>query len=317
MFMLLFSRLVGVAGCLLLSPVFLVIFLLLFVLQGKPIFYRGERIGRYGSRFTIFKFRTLAVAADTKLEGTVVPETSDLKTPLGRFLRSSRLDELPQLWNLVRGDMGLLGPRPVRESVYATMGEYPGYYERLRFRPGLFGPAQVLLPHGAPKTVRFRLFGLFYRPERLTRRQLKVLTAAIWGLLRKTMVMGREAGSLYHSRKSLYDRRCDFRVPGNGAGVYIHDEIGNQIFLGTVNNANSQAMVVIPVRPLADNRSYLGTVRLYGGAGSRARWRKARCFVCLSREITADGSSALLTYQPLSEYDRYVLDKYLLWKSIC
>jgi len=105
---------------------------------GAPIFFRQERIGQYGRHFEIVKFRTMRDAVDAT--GRALPD-QDRLTSFGRFLRSASLDELPELWNIVRGDMSFVGPRPL-------LPEYVPYYlpEQMRrheVRPGLTGLAQV------------------------------------------------------------------------------------------------------------------------------------------------------------------------------
>src|SRR5438270_13873643 len=95
----------------LLSPVFLVLGLLIKRDSAGPIFYRGERVGRNGIPFRIFKFRTMVADADRRGPGITVKNDARI-THLGRRLRRSKLDELPQLINVVRGDMSLVGPRP-------------------------------------------------------------------------------------------------------------------------------------------------------------------------------------------------------------
>jgi lipopolysaccharide/colanic/teichoic acid biosynthesis glycosyltransferase len=126
----------------------LVIALLVAVTSGLPILYRGERVGRGGRLFTIFKFRTLRRDAETRLGPylgeELVRRTSVEETGIGRWLKASQLDELPQLWNVLRGEMSFVGPRPIRARFFAELaGELPAYWQRLVVRPGLTGFAQV------------------------------------------------------------------------------------------------------------------------------------------------------------------------------
>jgi lipopolysaccharide/colanic/teichoic acid biosynthesis glycosyltransferase len=131
-----------------LSPVIAAIAVATRLTSGQPVLYRGERVGRYGVVFTMYKFRTLAPDAETRLGPYLGPELTRLTekelTPLGRVLRAMYLDELPQLINVVRGDMSLVGPRPVRPAFFdALREEIPQYWQRLVVRPGLTGFAQV------------------------------------------------------------------------------------------------------------------------------------------------------------------------------
>jgi len=98
-------------GLMLLSLVFVVIVVWIKLTSPGPVFYRGVRVGRYGKPFRIFKFRTMVVNAET-LGAASTPEDDQRITPVGRFLRKHKLDELPQLVNVMKGEMSLVGPRP-------------------------------------------------------------------------------------------------------------------------------------------------------------------------------------------------------------
>jgi lipopolysaccharide/colanic/teichoic acid biosynthesis glycosyltransferase len=132
----------------LLAPVAVVIAIAIRTRDGPPIFYRGERVGRYGRVFTMRKFRTLKPGAETRL-GQWYGAELDQRTPaevteLGLWLRASQLDEVPQLWNVLRGDMSIVGPRPIRPRFFEELcEEIPAYWQRLVVRPGLTGFAQV------------------------------------------------------------------------------------------------------------------------------------------------------------------------------
>ncbi len=129
-------------------PVTVLIAVAMLVTDGPPLFYRGERVGRGGRVFTMLKLRTLRRGAEERLGpylgDELVTRTRAEFTPLGGWLRATQLDEIPQLWNVLRGDMSLVGPRPIRPRFFQELaGELPAYWQRLAVRPGLTGFAQV------------------------------------------------------------------------------------------------------------------------------------------------------------------------------
>ncbi len=131
-----------------LTPVGLVIAVLLLVTSGRPVLYRGERVGRRGRFFHMLKFRTLRPGAEDRigqyLGEELVRHTEAELTRVGRWLKASQLDEIPQLWNVLRGDMSFVGPRPIRPRFFEELAhDLPAYWQRLVVRPGLTGFAQV------------------------------------------------------------------------------------------------------------------------------------------------------------------------------
>lgn len=150
------------AGLILLTmvaPTLVLIAIALFVTQGPRIIYAGERLGQGRKVFKLYKFRTLdSEKARTITARQVLPEDSGLETPLGKYLRASRLDELPQLFNVIKGDMNLNGPRPVRpeiDTIYSKVIE--NYDIRYDVKPGLVGHAQAWFSHGSSKRIRAKL----------------------------------------------------------------------------------------------------------------------------------------------------------------
>jgi lipopolysaccharide/colanic/teichoic acid biosynthesis glycosyltransferase len=139
------------AGALLLlvvlSPLMALTALLVRLASPGPALYRQRRLGKEGRHFTIYKMRTMTHDCEA-CSGPVWAQRHDPRvTPLERLLRDTHLDELPQLWNVVRGEMGLIGPRPERPEIAGWIEqELPDFSRRLRVRPGLTGLAQVRLP---------------------------------------------------------------------------------------------------------------------------------------------------------------------------
>jgi lipopolysaccharide/colanic/teichoic acid biosynthesis glycosyltransferase len=115
-----------------------------------PVLYRQKRVGRYGLVFDCYKFRTMRADAEAEGGPTWAGDGDPRITPVGRVLRRTRLDEIPQLWNVLRGDMGFVGPRPERpEFVEWLSREIPYYHLRHIIRPGITGWAQVRYQYGA------------------------------------------------------------------------------------------------------------------------------------------------------------------------
>ena len=131
-----------VSGLTLALPMVIIAILIKLDSPGPAIF-RQERLGKDGKPFTIYKFRTMYL--DAEADGPQWAKRNDCRcTPLGRFLRHTRLDELPQLWNILKGDMSIVGPRPERACFYSEFETYiHGFWYRLLVKPGLTGLAQV------------------------------------------------------------------------------------------------------------------------------------------------------------------------------
>lgn len=164
----LFDVLLSGAGLVLSAPLWAVIALAIRLEDGGAVFFTQPRVGLAGAPFTAYKFRSMKAGA-----GPAVQASADDPriTRVGRVLRATAMDELPQLWNIFRGDMSFVGPRPLAEGEVETSGdgrfvrldEIPGYRQRHAVRPGLTGLAQVFAPRDIPRTAKFRLDLLYVR----------------------------------------------------------------------------------------------------------------------------------------------------------
>jgi lipopolysaccharide/colanic/teichoic acid biosynthesis glycosyltransferase len=123
------------------SPVLAVAALAIKLGDGGPVLYRQRRVGRDGAEFELLKLRTMEVDAEHKGAGFAVDEGDPRITRVGRLLRRLSIDEVPQLWNVVRGDMSLIGPRPT--LAYQVEGYTPRQRKRLEVKPGITGWAQI------------------------------------------------------------------------------------------------------------------------------------------------------------------------------
>ncbi|TMJ97828.1 MAG: sugar transferase [Actinobacteria bacterium] len=184
---------VAVSGLVLLlvSPLLLVVAASIRLTSGSPILYRGLRVGRFGALFTMYKFRTLRPDAELRLGPYLGEELSRRTeaevTGLGRWLRASQLDELPQLWNILRGDMSLVGPRPIRPTFFEELSRaVPQYWQRLVVRPGLTGFAQTRVTRETAWEQKLA-HDLEYIADRSLSLYLRVVAATAWRVLRQSV----------------------------------------------------------------------------------------------------------------------------------
>jgi sugar transferase (PEP-CTERM system associated) len=151
-------------GLLLALPLFPLVALAIKLTSPGPIFYQQRRVGRDGAVFDCFKLRTMSVGAEADTGPTWAADDDPRITRVGRFMRTVRLDEIPQLWNVLKGDMSLIGPRPERpEFVDWLNQEIPHYHLRHTIRPGITGWAQVRFEYGSSvehskEKLRYDLF---------------------------------------------------------------------------------------------------------------------------------------------------------------
>lgn len=178
-------------GLLVSTPLWVIIPLAVWLEDRGPVFYLQERVGRNGRIFKALKFRSMVKDAETKT-GPVQAVARDPRiTRVGRILRATAMDELPQLVNILKGDMSFVGPRALRPNEQEVNGgaasvalaDIPGYAARHAVRPGLTGLAQVYLPGEAPRRKKFR-YDLLYIGKRSLGLDLKLIGLSFWITLR-------------------------------------------------------------------------------------------------------------------------------------
>jgi sugar transferase (PEP-CTERM system associated) len=181
------STLTAAAGLLLFLPLFPFVALAVRLSSPGPIFFRQTRVGMGGRNFTVYKFRTMRT--DAEVAGAKWASKDDPRaTKIGRFMRKTRLDEVPQLWNVLRGDMGFVGPRPERPEFVPWLSENIPYFDlRHMIRPGLTGWAQVRYGYGSTlEEAREKLeYDLYYIKHMTLGLDLLIMFETVKTILRR------------------------------------------------------------------------------------------------------------------------------------
>ena len=139
--------------------------------DGGPVFFRQERVGLGGRSFMVLKFRSMRPDGEAGVGAIQAIENDPRVTRIGRIMRATAMDELPQLWNILRGDMSFVGPRALRPGEieagrngrFERLEDVPGFATRISVRPGLTGIAQVYAPRDVPRRQKFRYDRIYVR----------------------------------------------------------------------------------------------------------------------------------------------------------
>ena len=173
-------------GMVVFSPLYLAIYIAIKSESDGPAIFRQERIGRDGKPFTLYKFRSMKVTSESDGRPALCRQGDDRLTKVGKFIREHHLDELPQLWNVAKGDMSFVGPRPERKYyIDKIMAVNPDYERLYELRPGLFSYAT--LHNGYTDTLEKMLKRLDYDLEYLETRSMamdtKIIFQTVWSIL--------------------------------------------------------------------------------------------------------------------------------------
>jgi lipopolysaccharide/colanic/teichoic acid biosynthesis glycosyltransferase len=322
-------------------PVIATIYALLRLTQHSPIFYKGIRLGKDKKPFFIYKFRTLAISAEKHTRSCVLPPVSGLETRFGKILRDCRLDELPQLFNVLRGDMNFFGPRPVRRVIARQARRTIARYDR-RFsvKPGLVGYAQLYMTHRTSKAIRARLNAHFCKRNVCFWKEPVIMALTVWGMARKGFGMISKqschrikALTLRHREVSACARHCALermvggRVMPNTRLEYVCTKKGRIDCL--MLSIDHDTLALLAPLPLDGDK---GTFLLQKHAKrARKRMIKAKCKVDLVMQGKNTMESVIDTikmecgefqymyiayYEPFQDFDAYIIDKFFLRNSI-
>jgi len=292
-----------------------------------PFFYCGERLGYQKRPFTIYKIRTLVENAEALIGADIARPGVELEIPFGRFLRDTRLDELPQLFNVVRGDMALVGPRPVRRVMYEKYSKSIQNYDlRFTVKPGLTGYSQLLTPHRAPKRLRVLIDNHFVRRPCNALRDVGFAGLTGAAVLRRMVSNIRrravEGLGAYRSRRTLQDLRGVPRVKGNEIRAFVSPfsfttRAENEC---TVHDLNYYALALDCDDAFKQDECLMLVLRSNRGRGGRAKQAKCHGFVYRILDHHASGAHTayryIVFYTPASDLNRYFVDQYMLHEAV-
>lgn len=184
----LFDLVAATVFLILTAPISLAVAILIKLHDGGPVLFRQSRVGRDGGLFVLRKFRSMRVDAEADT-GPVWAQTDDPRvTAIGRWMRPLGIDEIPQVWNVLRGDMSFVGPRPERpEFVHTLAAAIPCYHHRHAVRPGITGWAQVNSPYGATvDAARQKLeYDLYYLTHACVRMDIAIMLRTLRNMIRR------------------------------------------------------------------------------------------------------------------------------------
>ena len=182
-----FDAILAAAGLVASAPLWAVFAAAIKLEDGGPVFFMQDRVGLGGRTFDALKFRSMRPDAEALTGALQATENDPRVTRIGRFMRATAMDELPQLWNILRGDMSFVGPRALRpgeieagsDGRLTRLEDVPGFEHRIKVRPGLTGLAQVYAPRDVPRRQKFR-YDRLYVNRRSWVLDLRLILLSFW-----------------------------------------------------------------------------------------------------------------------------------------
>jgi lipopolysaccharide/colanic/teichoic acid biosynthesis glycosyltransferase len=311
-----FDRCVAASILLLSAPVFALIYVCHRALDrdGGGFLYKGERMGKDKKSFCMYKIRTLKEGSESILGHRLHTSGNGMELKSGPFLRKTRLDELPQFLNVLKGDMALVGPRPVRRAVYEQeCRDISGYDLRFTVKPGITGLSQFLTPHNTDKKIRARFDRMLIRKMA---NPLWRLYFVLWtGMCVARSVTAEALTSILRALNPKNGNRPDYSIH-----VAIENEMTSPMPLNDFR-LNGQYIEAVCPSGLSPGSSLELT---FVGGRSNRRIKIARCRAVVIEETSGSSedsshknkSTSCIQYQPVSRLQKYLLDRHILKSTV-
>lgn len=310
-------------------PVMGVVCLVILIFDRRPIFYKGDRLGLGKQVFSMYKFRTLVPEAEKIVGAELLSHRHKLVTRAGKFLRDTRLDELPQLFNILGGSMDFVGPRPERPVVYEKICRHIRDYDR-RFsvKPGLIGYSQLFTPYSSPKRLRAMIDNTLVRKKQVLMFDAAIVGFTILVVIRTTLRLAGnaiwKAVRLTAARGPHSERRDQERVhPRQGLVWYGAGDrrAGGLDRLAELVDINEEAFLMRSNATIGNPFPMLFKLQVRAGDGRRRghrhREKSAVCEGVLYRETAREGGAHMyvVKYTPVSPLNYYKVHQYFLCRS--
>lgn len=311
-------------------PLFVTISIILRICYGSPVFYSGERLGKDKVPFKMYKFRSMAVGADAKIGQDILNSNLEHITGFGKFLRFTRLDELPQLYNILKGDMMFVGPRPLPPILYETIcWKIKGFDKRFAIKPGLIGYSQLFTPHSSPNKIRSLIDNKYLSIAQRFPWDFFLVVFTIVAVLKnifvRSVVFFKDAIARKVLKRYREKRRLE-RVRPEGA-ILLHPfaknwkgaepetarivDINEEAILVHAKQSLAGERIEFQLRIVRKNRRGIPVVKTAHCAGS-----VVRNFAVNDGDSPEESQASVIRYVPLSQLNHYIVHQYFLRESI-
>jgi len=316
-------------------PLFFVIGLIIRLKEGGPILYAGVRLGLKKRPFTMYKFRTLPIDAQKKIGSELLSFRHGKLPFFSKFLRDTRLDELPQLFNIMKGEMDFIGPRPVRPEIYDRMCKSISNYDlRFNVRPGLVGYSQLFTPHSSPKRIRTLIDNRMIYLKRHIAGDILMILVTILAVLKKIcqMLFSFFLNNIIRIKvlKAYNEKRGLDRIKQKNAEISIrpfptanHDVKGQpcrEEVKGVLVDINEEYFKMQTDKRLDKTTTYLYRLQKRIKKKGKVKRKVALCKGDIFKVVELNGDpykySYVIKYEPISQFNHYMVDQYFLNKSL-
>jgi lipopolysaccharide/colanic/teichoic acid biosynthesis glycosyltransferase len=317
----------------LLMPVIVVVIPVVIFVNGWPLIYAGVRLGKNKKQFIMYKFRTLPKDFEQQYDGQLVSYQHGYRLPwFSRFMRDTRLDEIPQLVNIFKGDMDFVGPRPVRPSVYkAVCQSINGYDKRFSVNPGLIGYSQLFTPHSTPKRIRSFIDNRATRYNKNILCDILIIFLAGFGVILKIVqliyrvlpiiiqdkILNRFTNKRLMDRIQLKQGQIHFCTQTGWVNYFCDEFESNMAILKDINEEFIRVDTQSPIKP---GKLIFKAVALVNTKLGRIHSKSFYSYGTVYRNYENLKSeykyTYILRYEPVSDLNRYFVDQYFLKKSL-